>query len=131
MVLRKKLTVLLLAVMMVVLAMMAPAVNAAPSKSPNPNFGGNDTSTEHRNNASGKGNFGQCHRTGVVEGQDSREYTPSAVNRGEADCRQAGMNYALVRGACEDPAEAPPPGPREEPGPPEECVSTEAQLGFQ
>ena len=82
----------------IMLAMTAPVANAAPKKPPNENFGGSENSVEHRANASGKGNFGQCHRMGVVESQDSREFNPSAVNRGDADCRQAGPLLAAAVG---------------------------------
>jgi len=128
-VLRSRLTALL-AMGVLLLAMAAPAVNAASSKPPNENFGGSENSLQHRDKASGKGNFGQFHRTGWVVGQESREYSPSAVNAGSADCRQAETTFGLAAGACEDPAEAPPPGPREETGPPEECAFTVVQISF-
>lgn len=80
------------------LAMVAPVANAAPKKPPNENFGGSKNSTQHRANASGKGNFGQCHRMGTVDGSDSRTLNPSAVNSGDADCRQAGPQFAAAIG---------------------------------
>ena len=45
------------------------------------------TAVEHGANPSGEGNFGQCHKTGFVEGKESRTFNPSAQNNGEADCR--------------------------------------------
>ena len=81
--------ILLLVVAALTLAMIVPAY-AAPTTQPPENFGGNETSTENRNNNSGTGNFGQCHRTGVVDGQESSEFNPSSQNTGAADCRQAG-----------------------------------------
>jgi len=95
--LRRKLAVLVASAML--LATVAPSVNAAPKKPPPENFGGSVNSLQHRNDASGKGNFGQCHRTGVLDPffeftgtQDewSRVFNPSPQNVGEADCRQAG-----------------------------------------
>ena len=123
---------LLGAAMMLVMLLVfsAPVSGQGPTKPPNENFGGNTTSQYHRSNESGKGNFGQCHRLGVIEHQYSRELNPSAVNVGDADCRAVENQYVTAVAVCGDPAESPPPGPREETGPPEECAEAEAQLGF-
>ena len=96
------------------LATVAPSVNAAPEKPPPENFGGSVNSLQHRNNASGKGNFGQCHRTGLLEelthstagqGELSRTFNPSPQNVGEADCRQSGTWVAGDAAYCVGPAQ--------------------------
>jgi hypothetical protein len=79
----KRLAVLVAAAVIVVtmLAAASPAF-AAPDGTNRGN------SLEHRSNASGKGNFGQCHKIGFVQGRESRTFNPSGRNAGEADCRQ-------------------------------------------
>ena len=112
--LRRKLAVLMASAML--LATVAPSVNAAPeNEKPTPeNFGGSVNSLQHRNNASGKGNFGQCHRTGFLEegalstggqGELSRTFNPSPQNVGEADCRQAGTWVAGNAAYCVAPGQ--------------------------
>jgi hypothetical protein len=116
--LRRKLAVLLASAML--LATVAPSVNAAPKKPPPENFGGSVNSLQHRNNASGKGNFGQCHRTGLlrflgedasdliadeIEGKESRVFNPSPQNVGEADCRQAGTWFGAGAAYCIGPGQ--------------------------
>jgi len=87
-VLWKRLTaVLALGVMLVATA--APAFAAQPACDPGSGEDNNNCgdSIEHRANPSGKGNFGQCHKVGAVEPNQSSEFNPSAQNTGEADCR--------------------------------------------
>jgi hypothetical protein len=75
-----------LAMGVLLLATAAPAFAVQPECFPD--FGFNcGSSLEHRSNASGQGNFGQCHQTGAIEGQQSSEFNPSSQNTGEADCR--------------------------------------------
>ena len=93
------------------LATVASSVNAAPTKPTPENFGGSENSLQHRNDASGKGNFGQCHRTGLLrtlsegpfgagEGEDSQTFNPTSQNVGEANCRQAGTYFAGTASHC-------------------------------
>jgi hypothetical protein len=72
-------------------ATAAPAFAAQPECDPGPGESNNNcgASLEHRANPSGKGNFGQCHKVGAVEPNQSSEFNPSAQNTGEADCRTA------------------------------------------
>ena len=96
--------------LVMVLVFSVPVFGQGPTKPPNENFGGNTTSQYHRSNESGKGNFGQCHRTGFVEGEDSSTFNPSAQNEGESDCRRvAGFGVAATTfcpGSVEQYAEA-------------------------
>jgi hypothetical protein len=95
----RRISILLVAALVMV-TVVAPGVNASPT-----NFGGSVESTEHRNNASGKGNFGQCHQVHTaVEGSESSELNPSSQNFGEADCRAAGDLSASGVADC-DPAD--------------------------
>jgi hypothetical protein len=98
-------TIMLVVVALVMAAAIAPGVNAAPKKPPPENFGGSENSTEHRSNESGKGNFGQCHRQGFVEGNASSTFSPSEQNTGEADCRVAGDQAAAAIAECSPPLE--------------------------
>ena len=86
----RKLPVLLVGV----IVLMAMAVPALGAPDPDKCFGTNcGTSADHRANQSGKGNFGQCHKTDdfsgekPVEGNESSKLNPSSVSSGEADCR--------------------------------------------
>lgn len=82
---------LMLSVATLIVVQMVAPVYGAPKKEEPENFGGNENSTLHRNDNSGKGNFGQCHRaSGNVEGQQSSQLNPSSQSPGEADCRKAG-----------------------------------------
>ena len=84
------------AIMLAMMLVFSVPVFGAVEKPPNDNFGGNPTSAEHRANASGKGNFVQCHSLGAIEDEyssnssNSSTYNPSSQNAGEADCRKAG-----------------------------------------
>ncbi len=98
--------VILVVAALVMLTVVAPGVLAAPQKPPNENFGGSENSTEHRSNASGKGNFGQCHRlqAGSLP-EESSELNPSAQNTGEADCRRTSGLSAVSIANCTPPTE--------------------------
>jgi hypothetical protein len=79
---RKKLLVLL-AMGALLLATAVPAFAARPDC-----LGTNcGASPEHRADASGEGNFGQCHKAGAISPGQSSEFNPSPQNTGEADCR--------------------------------------------
>ena len=93
----------LLAMGVLLLATAAPALAARPECAEFREFSDNcGSSLEHRADASGKGNFGQCHKTGAVEGKESRTFNPSSQNLGEADCREvAGRSSAItVEAVC-------------------------------
>jgi hypothetical protein len=90
-VLRSRLTALV-AMAVLLLATAAPAFAARPNCAL-PGTAGFEqncgSSLEHRANPSGKGNFGQCHKLGAIEGAESRTFNPSSENNGEALCRTA------------------------------------------
>ena len=97
---KRILMVLTVAALMV--ATVAPNVSAAPT---NTNFGGNENSTLHRNDNSGKGNFGQCQA--LFGGQlEASNINPSPQNSGAADCRVADNLGAISIADCQ-PGEEP------------------------
>ena len=90
---RKRRIVAVLAIVVLAVAMLAAA--AAPALAARPecaefreSFDNCGTSLEHRADPSGKGNFGQCHKLGAIEGEESRTFNPSSQNSGGADCRE-------------------------------------------
>jgi hypothetical protein len=89
---------LVMAAMMLAMVMPAFAAN-------------NGASLEHRSNESGKGNFGQCHKLGDVDAQESSELNPSSQNQGAADCRGAsGRDDQLEAAAVANCPEGEEPG---------------------
>ena len=84
-------------------AMLAAMVaTAVPAYAVPQNFGGSETSTQHRNNASGQGNFGQCHQIfKSTGGLESSQFNPSSQNNGAADCRQAGGLASAIAIQCQ------------------------------
>ena len=97
---------LALAAALLFTGVMASTAGAAPSTPPNDNFGGSVNSTDHRSDDSGKGNFGQCHHLGGVQGAQSADFNPSASNSGAADCRFAGDLAASAGANCDPGSEA-------------------------
>jgi hypothetical protein len=113
----RKLTALLVMVVLL-LATAAPAFAARPfsctpggsSFFPSPNCG---LSLDHRSNASGKGNFGQCHKieffAPLQDNRFSSLLNPSAQSPYEADCRAASGRtkaaYFYAAAICEPPLE--------------------------
>jgi hypothetical protein len=85
------------AVALLFTGVMASGAGAAT----NPNFGGSANSTLNRSNASGQGNFGQCHALGFVDPSNSSQLNPSATSPGAASCRKAGgLEAAAVLTGC-------------------------------
>jgi hypothetical protein len=106
---RRRLTALF-AMGVLLVATAAPAFAEKPSNCRPSGHTNCGASLEHRANPSGKGNFGQCHQTGTVDGQQSKHFNPSSQNVGEADCRVAtGRGGSVVAAfpaqACEPPSE--------------------------
>lgn len=90
---------LLMAVTLMVVAMMsaspalAAPLNIPPGKSGLQERQGNPgTSLEHRDEASFKENYGQCHNDPLLEDSELRELSPNPNDAGEAVCRTAGKH---------------------------------------